>query len=121
MNVRAIAGWALSILGSLMFAFAGTLKLIGSSVESDGFRVFGLPIWFMYVVGVVEITGVVLLLFTKRPLIGAALLCVVGAGAAFEHLTHAQLGFAPIPLLLAAFAVAGALLRGARIRSRAIN
>jgi len=119
MNARTIAGWVLSVLPSLMFVFAGYLKLSGSAMEVDGFKLFGLPIWFMYVVGVTELTGVALLLFTKWPLVGAAILSVVGVGAAFEHLTHAQLGYAPIPLALAACAVAGALLRagGPKIRS----
>jgi hypothetical protein len=119
MSARTIAGWVLSVLPSLMFAFAAYLKLTGNAAEVDGFRLFGLPIWFMYVVGVAELTGVGLLLFTRQRLAGAAILCVVGLGAAFEHATHEQLGMAPIPLALAALAVVGALLRDAQAKMHA--
>jgi hypothetical protein len=112
-RTRTIAGWVLSVLASMVFLFAAFPKLTGNPMAIEGFARFGLPVWFMYGVGVAEVAGVALLLFTKRRLAGAGLLGVVGIGACFEHATHAQLGMAPIPLVVAAFAVAGAFLRGA--------
>ena len=117
-RARTIAGWVLSILASLVFLPAAFSKLSGSAAAIERFARFGLPIWFMYAVGVAEITGIALLLFTKQRLAGAAILSAVGVGACFEHLTHAQLAMAPVPLVAAAFAVAGALLRGSAVEVR---
>jgi len=111
MTARQIIGWILSIVASAMFALAGYLKLTSNPMETQAFAMYGLPLWFVYVVGVMEIAGVILLLFTKWRTAGAALLTVVGLGATFEHATHAQLAMAPIPLAAAACAIVGAMLR----------
>jgi uncharacterized membrane protein YphA (DoxX/SURF4 family) len=112
-GIRPIAGWLLSAIASAIFLYAAFLKLASNAMEIAGFTLFGLPIWFMYLVGIAEVTGVALLLLTKQRLAGAWILSVVGLGAAFELATHAQLGMAPVPLVLAAFALGGARLRSA--------
>jgi uncharacterized membrane protein YphA (DoxX/SURF4 family) len=110
MNVRAIAGWVLAVIAALLFAMAGIMKLIGNAMEVQTFVQFDLPMWFMYLVGVVEIAGVTLLLFTEQRLIGAGFLTVVGIGACVEMALHGQAAFCWFPLACAAAAIAGAKL-----------
>lgn len=110
MRARSIAGRTLSVIAAVMFVPAAVLKLIGNSIETTTFVQFGLPIWFMYVVAVVELTGVALLLFSKRRLAGAALLTVVGLGAIVETALHMPLAMVLVPLIAAACAVGGAFL-----------
>ena len=105
-----VAGWIMSILAGVLFLFAAFLKLTHNAMEVEGFRTFGLPIWFMYLVGLMELAGAALLL-TRRPIAGAVLLCIVGLGASFEHATHAQMPLAPLPLLAAFIAAFGGYLR----------
>lgn len=111
MKPKSVIGWILSILSALIFLFAAYLQLTGNPIEVQGFGLFGLPLWFMYIVGATEVIGSGLLLSPKQPLAGAALLSLIGLGAAYEHLSHGQLGFAPIPLVVSALAVGGAILR----------
>ncbi|HEY0797965.1 MAG TPA: DoxX family protein [Candidatus Baltobacteraceae bacterium] len=112
MKARVISGWVLSGIAALLFFTAGCFKLSNNPIDVNAFTLYGLSLPFMYAVGVAEIAGAATLL-TKQRLAGAVVLTIVGLGAAFEHLTHAQAAFAPIPLVLAAFALGGALLRGA--------
>jgi uncharacterized membrane protein YphA (DoxX/SURF4 family) len=119
MTTRVVTGWVLSIVAALAFTFAGAIKLAGNVQAVTMFAQFGLPPWFVYLVGIAEIAGSVLLLVPWRPSIGAAILCCVAAGAAFECLAHEQAAFAPMAPVLAALAVAGTLLRGARASVRA--
>jgi len=112
---RRILGWICAIVPSALFLLAAFFKVTSNPAEVAAFVLYGLPIWFMYLVGAMEIGGVVLLLLTPWRLVGAALLVCVGLGATAEHLTHNQAAFAPVPFLCAALAVAGALLLSPRV------
>jgi len=109
-TARRVVSWVAAILSSLMFLLAAFMKFTDNPAEAAGFALFGLPIWFMYLTGTMELGGVVLLLLSPWRYAGAALLVVVGLGATFEHLTHGQYAMAPIPFICAALAVLGAVL-----------
>ena len=64
-NRRAIALWILTGLVALAFAGAAMAKLSGAEAMIESFARWGLPTWFMYVTGVVEVTGVVALLIPR--------------------------------------------------------
>jgi putative oxidoreductase len=121
MTVRRVAGWAAAILASLMFLLAAVMKFTNNPAEVVGFTLFGLPIWFMYVSGAMELGGVALLLLSPWRYAGAALLVIVGLGATFEHLTHGQYVMAPIPFICAALAVLGAVLLQAQRRPMTVS
>jgi len=119
MTARVITGWVLSIVAALAFTFAGAIKLAGNAQAVTMFAQFGFSPWFVYVVGIAEIAGSVLLLVPWRPPVGVAILCCVAAGAAFECLTHGLASSAPFAPVLAILAVVGAQLRDRRAAARA--
>jgi uncharacterized membrane protein YphA (DoxX/SURF4 family) len=104
-------GWGMSIAASIMFVYAAFQKLGNNEGEVAMYVNAGIPIWVMYLAGVLELLGVAALLFTKKPLIGAGILAVVGIGAVVQHLAHGQQALAPVPLIVIAIAVGGAILR----------
>jgi len=112
--MRNAVTWALSILLAFAFLGAGGSKLASHPMMIATFDSFGYPLWFMYVTGLIEIAGAVLVLFPRVAYIGAALLVCVMAGAIFSHLTHGQTAKVPLPLVLLVLAVAVGTLRGWR-------
>ncbi|HEY0604407.1 MAG TPA: DoxX family protein [Herpetosiphonaceae bacterium] len=94
---------ALLTLGFLLF---GGGKLAGAQMNVDNFTRWGYPIWFMYLTGLIEVVGAVLLWPQRTRLIGALLLVATMLGAIATHLVNNELAFAAMPvvlLLLAAF------------------
>lgn len=110
--MRAITTWVLSILLALAFLGAGAAKLSTQPMMVAEFTLFGLPQWFMYLTGAIEISSAILLLIPRIAGIGAGLLVCVMAGALFEHLTHGQADKAVAPLVLLILAGIVGWLRG---------
>ena len=54
-----IAYYILLVIISLLFLSASIPKLLALPVEVQGFAQAGLPVWFMYVIGIGELCGVV--------------------------------------------------------------
>jgi len=85
-----ILAMVLQVLLGLAFLGAGGSKLAGSKEAVNDFERFGYPRWFMYVTGVVEITGAMgMLAGIFVPVVGilASLwLAAVMLGALFTHL-----------------------------------
>ena len=84
-----LESWA-TWLAALVFFSAGGAKLAGLAVMQLMFDDWGLPVWFMYFTGLVEVGGAAALLAkgTVVGFAGAVLLAatmVVGTGI---HLTH---------------------------------
>ncbi|MGH7883087.1 MAG: DoxX family protein [Candidatus Dormibacteraceae bacterium] len=71
-----IALWVLQILLALVFAFAGSLKLIGVPQMVTFFTMLGVGQWFRYMVGSLELAGAIGLLIPR--LSGLAALGLVG-------------------------------------------
>ena len=57
------------VLGG-MFIVAGGAKLMGSHSQVEHFALWGYPLWFLYVVGVVEVAGGLCLFIPKRNFMG---------------------------------------------------
>jgi uncharacterized membrane protein YphA (DoxX/SURF4 family) len=110
--MRAVITWVLSILLALAFLGAGAAKLSTQPMMVGEFGLFGLPQWFMYLTGAIEITAAVLLLVPRVAGIGAGLLVCVMVGALFAHLTHGQADKAAAPLVLLILAIVTGSLRG---------
>jgi uncharacterized membrane protein YphA (DoxX/SURF4 family) len=66
------------------------------------FAKLGLPVWFLYVTGAIEVVSAVLLLIPRATLVGAGLIVCVMVGALIAHLTHGQAAMigAPVGLLI---------------------
>lgn len=76
----------LRALVAVFFVIAAVLKLLAVKFEVDTFLRFGYPLWFMYVVGLAELAGAVLLWVRGAVGYGALLLVAVMIGALFSHI-----------------------------------
>jgi putative oxidoreductase len=111
-HMRRILTWVLSVLLAVAFLGAGLAKLTSQPMMVQEFGIFGLPVWFMYFTGILEIASAVLVLIPRFAYIGAGTLVCVMIGALFAHLTHGQAGMAGGPLILLIIASAVGTLRG---------
>jgi uncharacterized membrane protein YphA (DoxX/SURF4 family) len=85
---------------SLVFFLAGGSKLMGLEMHIANFGHWGLPIWFLYVTGIVEVSGAILLLFKKSRFYGAFLIFGSMVGAHIIHITFAEYMMLPVPFVL---------------------
>lgn len=92
--------WAVRLLLALAFGAAGAAKLAGVPQMVQNFELIGLGQWFRYVTGLVEITGVVLLLVPRTGFWGGLLLGVTMLCAIATHLL--VLGGSAVPALVLA-------------------
>ena len=93
------------LLLALAFFASGAAKLASLEFEIVAFERWGYPLWFMYFVGVVEVTGALLLLIRRTSVLAGAALAVFMVGAIGTHVLHAEWGMlvvASIIMLLAA-------------------
>jgi putative oxidoreductase len=111
-HMRNIVTWVVSVLLALTFFGAGIAKLASAPMMVAEFSTFGLPLWFMYVTGILEISSAALVLVPRFAFIGAGLLVCTMACALFAHLTHGQAAMIGAPLVLLTLAAVVGTLRG---------
>ena len=91
---------------TLIFVASGGAKLLGLEFELEAFERWGYPIWFMYLTGVIEVIGgLVIWVKRLRLIISLGLNCVM-LGAMATHLVNSEwpmLGVATAILLLTLF------------------
>ena len=63
----------------------GFKKLFGHQHSIAQFKKFGYPLWFMHVLGLMEITGSTLMLFNPTRIYGIAIFPIILAGAIYTH------------------------------------
>jgi uncharacterized membrane protein YphA (DoxX/SURF4 family) len=98
--------WALTLLLAVFFMYVGYKKLAGNEVTAQHFQAWGYGHWLLYVVGCLEITGALLLLFPATATSGALLLSLVMVGASYTLWSHSvwkTLGITSISLLFLLF------------------
>lgn len=97
--------WILGPLG-LIYLFTGGTKLLATDATVEMWtQVWGYPLWFMFVIGVVELAGAIMLLVPQTRFWGASLLAVDMIGAMATHIRVEQFGFFFAPLALFAVLV----------------
>ncbi len=74
------------ILLTVAFALAGIAKLVGVRQLRDQFAEFGLPNYAIYLVGISEIAGAVMVQFDVLSFFAATMLALIMAGAVYYHL-----------------------------------
>lgn len=86
----------------LVFGAAGLTKLVAAALFAEQFAHFGLPHWWIYVTGGVELVSALLIAFTKGlpRRFGAATLAATMAVATALHVTHDPIGQALPALML---------------------
>ncbi len=99
---KKIGLWALTILLALLFLLVGSGKLLAEEAWAARFAGWGLPVWLALVIGVVEMTGALLLLVPRTASYGSALIISVMLGASATHLFNGELPNSGFTLVLAA-------------------
>lgn len=99
--------WVIRIIQGLLvvgFAAFGVMKLTGNAMQVQIFESLGLPLGFMFILGVCEIAGALGLLvgFWKKKiaLLASGGLVLLMAGAAISHLMAGQGMAAAMPALV---------------------
>ena len=78
---------------------AGSGKFDNTSTIAASFSEWGYPLWFMYLVGVCEISGGILLIIPKTRRLGVFVLSIVMLGAIITHLMNfTSMGYPILPL-----------------------
>ncbi len=94
---------SVSFLLALFFFYAGGSKLASPDAHIEAFVRWGYPVWFLYMTGLVEVAGAVLLLAPTVRFYGAALLACTMLGATVTHLRAGEMAAVPVPLVLLTF------------------
>lgn len=79
-----------TILLLLIFVASGSAKLASLEFELVAFARWGYPLWAMYLIGVVEVLGGLLLLWPRLSALVAAGLGCFMVGAIATHVVHAE-------------------------------
>ncbi|MGV3525692.1 MAG: DoxX family protein [Candidatus Sericytochromatia bacterium] len=82
------------------FIISGLLKFSGSPLLSESFVNWGYPAAFVYLVGVVELAGGLLLLNRHSAFFGGIILALEMFAAFFTHFVHGEAIVAIVPLAL---------------------
>ena len=94
---RRVGGMVLRGLLTVVFLVAAGMKFAAVPFEVEGFTRFGYPLWFMYVVGALQLLGAVLLWIRGCVGLGAGLLAVLMVGAVGSHLLAGDPALMPLP------------------------
>jgi uncharacterized membrane protein YphA (DoxX/SURF4 family) len=99
-----IGTWLPAILLTLIFVPQGWSKFNDASGWAAAFRHWGYPDWFRITIGVIELSGVALLLLGRTAAFGAILIIAVMLGAMATHVIFdggRHLTSEVVPLVLA--------------------
>ena len=107
--MKKIIKTALWIVLGGMFIMAGGAKLMGSHSQVEHFAQWGYPLWFLYLIGMIEVGGGICLFIPKAQFYGIVVLSITMFGAAMTHLRANEMSAFPVPLVLLALLVTLAL------------
>jgi putative oxidoreductase len=89
-----------SLLLGIFFIMAGGKKLLGQEAQIDSFFRWGYPLWFLYLIGAIELMGGICLLIPQVRFIALLVLSVTMVGAIITHLRAGEMAAVPVPLVL---------------------
>lgn len=101
MNAMRYGEWLVRGLVVLLFTLAGAMKLTAHPFELRGFAHFGYELWFMYLIGALELGCAFALLQVRLILPAAGLLTMILAGAIASHMLVGDPLQAAAPALIA--------------------
>lgn len=90
----------LTYLLFLIFAASGFAKLIALPFEVSAFERWGYALWFMYLVGALEVLGAIGLLVHRVSVLASFCLSLLMLGAISTHVMHQEW-----PMLVVALAI----------------
>ena len=103
--VKEVVLWIIALFLALVCLRSGWLKVTGNIFWVRDFHRWGYPEWFRIVVGIAELTSMVLLLVPRFAGYGASLFVVVMLGAIYTHATHNESSRLPFNLFLLALSL----------------
>ena len=103
--VREMVLWIVALFLALVCLRSGWLKVTGNIFWVRDFQRWGYPDWFRIVIGIAELTSMVLLLVPRFAGYGASLFVVVMLGAIYTHATHNESSRLPFNLFLLALSL----------------
>ena len=80
----------LNIIIAAIFLLSGGAKLAGLEFEIAAFELWGYPLWFMYLTGVLEVLGAIGLSVKRVSALAAACLAALMMGAIATHIIHSE-------------------------------
>jgi uncharacterized membrane protein YphA (DoxX/SURF4 family) len=80
----------LNIIIAAIFLLSGGAKLSGLEFEIAAFELWGYPLWFMYMTGILEVSGAIGLLVKRVSALAAACLAALMIGAIATHIIHSE-------------------------------
>jgi putative oxidoreductase len=89
-----------SLLLGIFFIMAGGKKLLGQEAQIDSFFRWGYPLWFLYLIGAIELVGGICLLIPQVRFFAVLVLSVTMVGAFLTHLRAGEMAAVPVPLVL---------------------
>jgi len=98
--VKEVVLWIIALFLALVCLRSGWLKVTGNIFWVRDFHRWGYPDWFRIVVGIAELTSMVLLLVPRFAAYGTSLFVVVMLGAIYTHATHNESSRLPFNLFL---------------------
>lgn len=93
-----ITGWVLTVILGLLFTFSAFLKLSQNGTALSQAAAFGFSSSTYLVIGIVEITSVVLFIIPRTGILGTLLLVAYLGGAIVTHLQHQQPTVMPLTI-----------------------
>jgi len=102
--VREVILWIITAFLAYVFVRQGLAKFSDDSGWARAFRAWHYPDWFRILIGVVELSAVLLLVIRRFALIGAAMIVVVMLGGMATHIWWGQPRYVTseiLPLILA--------------------
>jgi putative oxidoreductase len=92
---------------TVVFLVAAGMKFAAVPFEVEGFARFGYPLWFMYVIGALQLLGAVLLWTRGCVALGAGLLAILMIGAVGSHLLAGDPILMPLPAFVLLILLSG--------------
>lgn len=89
---RRVTAYVVGVLVALVFVSQGLMKFDPEGFWTPSFERWGYPVWFRYLIGVLETAGGVMLLVPRVASYGAGALFAVMAGAFITRLRDGQAG-----------------------------
>lgn len=89
-----------ALLVALAFLLTGGTKLMGVEMHVENFARWGYPDWFMYLTGLIEVSGAILIVLPKTRFYGALLLVATMVGAILTHIQADEIAAMPVPIVL---------------------
>jgi uncharacterized membrane protein YphA (DoxX/SURF4 family) len=108
---------AISILLALIFVASGLAKLASLEFELVAFERWGYPIWFMYLIGTIEVVGGIGLIIQRFSAAAGAALALMMIGAIGTHMIHSEWGMLAAASLIFLISAVRAYLGRAEVRS----